>query len=168
MLNFPPFTIRCFTGQPVPFDFTDGRLRATVSDTQYSVTLDVPNRQVWLHTPIERVPFAIYPAQEAQAWRLLKALAHAEEIGARPGVDYAARLTPALRRFCMFCKSCGHELADNARQCPACGHSYATSVTAGGAGLVVVGSVLAACKAPFAGPVFFVGLIVFIVGRFRA
>lgn len=36
-----------------------------------------------LHTPIERVPFAIYPAQEAQAWRLLKALAHAEEIGAR-------------------------------------------------------------------------------------
>lgn len=43
----------------------------------------MPNRQVWLHTPIERVPFAIYPAQEAQAWRLLKALAHAEEIGAR-------------------------------------------------------------------------------------
>lgn len=70
----------------------------------------------------------------------------------------------------MFCKSCGHELADNARQCPACGHAFnpGRAEELIGAALSCVGIVLAMAELPLAPAVFFTGLIVFIVGRFRA
>lgn len=68
------------------------------------------------------------------------------------------------------CPSCDAERADNAKQCPTCGHAFnpGRAEELIGAVLSCVGIVLATAELPLAPAVFFTGLTVFIVGRFRA
>lgn len=68
------------------------------------------------------------------------------------------------------CPSCDAERADNAKRCPTCGHAFnpGRAEELIGAVLSCVGIVLATAELPLAPAVFFTGLIVFIVGRFRA
>lgn len=68
------------------------------------------------------------------------------------------------------CPTCVAACADNAKECPTCGHAFnpGRAEELMGAALSCVGIVLATAELPLAPAVFFTGLVVFIIGRFRA